>query len=45
MDLNEVGYEGMGWTDLAQDTDRCVALVNAAMNLQVQQNVRNFLTS
>jgi hypothetical protein len=33
------------WTDLAQDRDRCGALVNAAVNIQVQQNVRNFLTS
>jgi hypothetical protein len=45
MHLQEVGYEDMDWTDLAQDRDRCVALVNAVMGLGVQQIVRNFLTS
>ena len=33
----------MDWIDLAQDTDRWRALVNAVMNLQVQ-NAGNFLT-
>jgi len=35
MDLWEVGCEGMDWIELAQDTDRWPALVNAVMNLQV----------
>jgi hypothetical protein len=35
MDLQEVGWEGMVWTDLAQDRDRWRALINAAMNLLV----------
>jgi len=36
MDLQEVGREGMDWIDLAQVTDRCLALVNAVMNFRVQ---------
>jgi len=34
MDLQEVGYEGMDWIELAQDTDRWRALVSAIMNLR-----------
>ena len=33
--LLEVGYGGMDWIDLAQDRERCRALVNAVMNLRV----------
>jgi hypothetical protein len=36
MDLQEVGRERMDWTDMAQDRDRCLALVNVVMNLRVQ---------
>jgi len=35
MDLPEVGCGGMDWIKLAQDSDRCRALVNAVMNLRV----------
>jgi hypothetical protein len=35
MDLQEVGWEGVDWIDMAQDRDRWRALVNAVMNLRV----------
>jgi len=33
MDLHEMGCGGTDWIKLAQDRDRCRALVNAIMNL------------
>jgi hypothetical protein len=35
MDLREVGWDGRDWIDLAQDSDRWRAYVNAVMNLPV----------
>jgi hypothetical protein len=35
IDLQELGWGGMDWIDMAQDRDRWQALVNAVMNLWV----------
>jgi hypothetical protein len=35
MELQEVGWGGMDWIDMAQDGDRWRALVSAVMNLRV----------
>jgi len=35
MDLQEVGFEGMDWMDVVEDTDRWWSLMNAVMNLLV----------
>jgi hypothetical protein len=35
MDLREVGWDGMDWIGLAQDTDQWRDVVNTVMNLRV----------
>jgi hypothetical protein len=35
MGLQEVGWEGMDWIDLAEDRDSWWALVNAVMNPRI----------
>jgi len=36
MDLREGGWKGMNWIDIAQDSDRWPAVVNAVVNLRVR---------
>jgi hypothetical protein len=36
---------GMDWISVAQDRDRWLDLVNAVMNIRVQQNAGNFFSS
>jgi hypothetical protein len=43
--LKEVGWEVMDYIDLAEVRDKWWTVVNMAMNLQVSENVGNFLTS
>jgi hypothetical protein len=43
--FQEVEWEGMDWTDLAQYRDRRRALVNAVTNFRLHSNAWNFLTS
>ena len=35
IDLQEVGFEGAYWIELARDRDKWQVLVNAAMNIRV----------
>jgi hypothetical protein len=43
MDLREIGWDGVDWTDMAQDRDQWRALVNIALNLRVPQNAGKLL--
>ena len=45
IDLQEVGGGCGDWMEIAQDRDRWRALVSKVMNLRVQKNAGNFLTS
>jgi hypothetical protein len=35
IDLREIGWDGMNWIDLSQDSDQWRALVNTVMNLRL----------
>jgi hypothetical protein len=37
LDLRDIGWGGMDWTDLAQDSDQWRTLVNTVMNLRVRK--------
>jgi hypothetical protein len=45
LDVQEVGYAGVDWIELAKDRDSCRTLVNPVMNPRVPKNSGNFLTS
>jgi hypothetical protein len=45
MDLQQVGFGGMGWIELAQDRDSSQALLNAVLSIRVLLNAANFLTA
>jgi hypothetical protein len=34
MDLREIGWDGVDWIDMAQDSDQWRALVNTVLNLR-----------
>jgi hypothetical protein len=44
MDLRAIGWDGMGWIDLAQGRDHWRALVNTVMNLRVLGSAGRFLS-
>jgi hypothetical protein len=44
MDLQEVGWRGMDWIDLARNRDKWNAVVYTVMNIRVPQHAGYFLT-
>jgi hypothetical protein len=37
MDLKEIGWDGVDWSDMAQDREQWRALVNTVLNLRVRK--------
>jgi hypothetical protein len=35
MDLEEIGWDGVDWIDVAQDRNQCLTLVNTVLNHRV----------
>jgi hypothetical protein len=44
MDIIEGGWEDMGWINVAEERDKCLALMNAVVNIWFTQNAGNLLT-
>jgi len=44
MDLQEVGFGGMDWNELAEDRDRRLVLGNEVINFRVPYNFANYFT-
>lgn len=44
MVLKQIGWEGMGWTDLTEVRDKLGAIVHTVMRLWVVENAGNLLT-
>jgi hypothetical protein len=45
MDLKAVGWKGVDWLHLAQDSDKWRAVVNTTVNLRITRDVGCTLTS
>lgn len=44
MELQEMGWQGSNWLDLAHGRDMCQALMNAIKDLRIPLNAGKFLT-
>jgi hypothetical protein len=45
MDLKEIGWDCLDRINQAQDRDKCLAVVNAAMNMHKKKKTGDLLTS
>lgn len=44
MDIKDGGWGDMDWINVAEERDKCLALVSAVVNIWVTQNAGNLLT-